>query len=270
MGHWLMNKFISAIFIFLMAINISYADSITIQSTTSTRDSGLYKYLLPKYPNFNDVQIKLIAVGTGQAIINAQNCDGNILIVHDKDREDKFMANGFGSSRYNIMYNDFVVVGPKKDAADIHGSKSISEVFSKIYSKKHIFISRSDSSGTHSAEKSIWDNIALDPTTSSGEWYLETGQGMGPSLNIAISLNGYIFSDRSSWLRFNNKRDHIILYSNPIELKNSYSMILVNHDKCKNLDLKPARDLYDWLKTDVAASLINGYKINGQQVFYTP
>ena len=265
-----MNKFISAIFIFFMVINISYAGSITIQSTTSTRDSGLYKYLLPKYPNFNDVQIKLIAVGTGQAIRNAQNCDGNILIVHDKDREDKFMANGFGSSRYNIMYNDFVVVGPKKDSANIQGSESILEVFSKIYSKKHIFISRSDSSGTHSAEMSIWGNIALDPTTSSGKWYLESGQGMGPSLNIAISLNGYIFSDRSSWLRFNNKGDHIILYSNPIELKNSYSMILVNHDKCKNLDLKPARDLYDWLKTDDAASLINGYKIKGQQVFHTP
>ena len=141
MGHWLMNKFISAIFIFLMAINISYADSITIQSTTSTRDSGLYKYLLPKYPNFNDVQIKLIAVGTGQAIINAQNCDGNILIVHDKDREDKFMANGFGSSRYNIMYNDFIVVGPKKDAANIYGSKTISEVFSK-YIARNIFLSQ--------------------------------------------------------------------------------------------------------------------------------
>ena len=265
-----MNKFISTIFIFFVTINISYADSITIQSTTSTRDSGLYKYLLPKYPNFNDVQIKLIAVGTGQAIINAQNCDGNILIVHDKDREDKFMTNGYGSSRYNIMYNDFVVVGPKKDVANIQGSESILEVFSKIYSKKHIFISRSDSSGTHSAEMSIWENIALDPTISSGKWYLESGQGMGPSLNIAISLNGYIFSDRSSWLRFNNKGDHIILYSNPIELKNSYSMILVNHDKCKNLDLKPARDLYDWLKTDEAASLINGYKIKGQQVFYTP
>ena len=256
-----MNKFISAIFSIFMTINISYADSITIQSTTSTRDSGLYKYLLPKYPNFNDVQIKLIAVGTGQAIINAQNCDGNILIVHDKDREDKFMANGFGSSRYNIMYNDFVVVGPKKDAANIQGSESILEVFSKIYSKKHIFISRSDSSGTHSAEMSIWDNIALDPTTSSGKWYLESGQGMGPSLNIAISLDGYILSDRSSWLRFNNKGDHTILYSNPIELKNNYSMILVNHDKCENLDLNPARDLYDWLKSNDVASLIDRYKV---------
>ncbi len=265
-----MNKLTNAIFIFLLAINISYSDSITIQSTTSTRDSGLYKYLLPKYPNFNDVQIKLIAVGTGQAIINAKNCDGNILIVHDKKREDKFMADGFGSSRYNIMYNDFVIVGPKKDAANIKGSKSISEVLSKIYTKKHIFISRSDSSGTHSAEMSIWNNIGLDPTKSSGKWYLETGQGMGPSLNIAISLDGYIFSDRSSWLRFNNKGDHIILYSNPIELKNNYSMILVNHDKCNNLDLKPALDLYNWLKSDYAALLITGYKLNDQQLFYIP
>ncbi|MEC8085484.1 MAG: substrate-binding domain-containing protein [Pseudomonadota bacterium] len=263
-----MSKFISTIFIFFLAISISHSDTITIQSTTSTRDSGLYKYLLPKYPNFNDVQIKLIAVGTGQAIINARNCDGNILIVHDKEREDKFMANGFGSSRFNIMYNDFVIVGPKKDAADIKSAESVLEVFTKIYTKKHIFVSRSDSSGTHSAEMKIWDNIGLDPTTSSGKWYLESGQGMGPSLNIAISLNGYIFSDRSTWLRFNNKRDHIILYSNPVELRNSYSMILVNHDRCNNLDLKPARDLYNWLKSDEAASLINEYKVSNQQVFY--
>ena len=265
-----MSKFISTIFIFFLAISISHSDTITIQSTTSTRDSGLYKYLLPKYPNFNDVQIKLIAVGTGQAIINARNCDGNILIVHDKEREDKFMANGFGSSRFNIMYNDFIIVGPKEDPADIKGSESVLEVFSKIYAKKHIFISRSDSSGTHSAEMSIWENIGLDPTISSGKWYLESGQGMGPSLNIAISMNGYIFSDRSTWLRFNNKVDHIILYSNPVELRNSYSMILVNHDRCNNLDLKPARDLYDWLKSDEAASLINEYKVSDQQVFYTP
>jgi len=265
-----MNKFTSAILIFFLAFNISHSDTITIQSTTSTRDSGLYKYLLPKYPNFNDVQIKLIAVGTGQAIINARNCDGNILIVHDKEREDKFMANGFGSSRYNIMYNDFVIVGPKNDTANIKGSESVLEVFTKIYTKKHIFISRSDSSGTHSAEMSIWENIGLDPTISSGKWYLESGQGMGPSLNIAISMNGYIFSDRSTWLRFNNKVDHIILYSNPVELRNSYSMILVNHDRCNNLDLKPARDLYDWLKSDEAASLINEYKVSDQQVFYTP
>lgn len=265
-----MNKVICTIFIFLFATNISYSDSITIQSTTSTRDSGLYKYLLPKYPKFRDIQIKLIAVGTGQAIINAKNCDGNILIVHDKKREDEFMVNGYGTSRFNLMYNDFVIVGPKKDAANIKGSESISEVFSKIYTKKQVFISRSDSSGTHSAEMNIWNKIGLDPSTHSGKWYLESGQGMGPSLNIAMSLNGYIFSDRSSWLRFNNKRDHVILYSNPKELRNNYSMILVNHTKCKNLNLKPAEGLYDWLKSKEAASLINNYKVNGQQVFYIP
>ena len=139
-----MNKFIIIIFLFLYA-NVSYSESITIQSTTSTRDSGLYKFLLPKYPKFNEIQIKLIAVGTGQAIMNAENCDGNILIVHDKKREDKFMNSGYGISRFNLMYNDFVIIGPKKDKANIKFSKSASEVFSKIYNQSHIFISRSDS-----------------------------------------------------------------------------------------------------------------------------
>ncbi len=264
-----MNKFIIIIFLFLYA-NVSYSESITIQSTTSTRDSGLYKFLLPKYPKFNEIQIKLIAVGTGQAIMNAENCDGNILIVHDKKREDKFMNNGYGISRFNLMYNDFVIIGPKKDKANIKASKSVSEVFSKIYNQGHIFISRSDSSGTHAAEMQIWNKLSLNPREHSGKWYLESGQGMGPSLNIAISLDGYIFSDRSSWLRFNNKGNHQILYSNSSELKNNYSMILVNHDRCSNLSQESAIDLYDWLKSDAAASLISSYKLNGQQVFYIP
>ena len=257
------------IFCLLGLLNVS-ANEIVIQSTSSTRDSGLYEFLLPKYPNYDQTNIKVIAVGTGQAIVNARNCDGDLLIVHDEKRELEFMRQGYGIKRHSLMFNDFVIVGPKNDTANIKGSESALEVFTKIYTKKHIFISRSDSSGTHSAEMNIWDNIGLDPTASSGKWYLESGQGMGPSLNIAISLNGYIFSDRSTWLRFNNKGDHIILYSNPVELRNSYSMILVNHDRCNNLDLKPARDLYDWLKSDEAASLINEYKVSDQQVFHTP
>ena len=195
-----MNKLISIIFIFFFTINISHSDSIIIQSTTSTRDSGLYKYLLPKYPNFEKIQIKLIAVGTGQAIMNAMNCDGNILIVHDKKREDKFMDDGYGVSRFNLMYNDFVVVGPMKDEANIKDSNSVLEVFSKIYNQNHTFVSRSDSSGTHTAEMDIWGKLDINPRSYSGKWYLESGQGMGPSLNIAISLNGYIFTDRSTWL----------------------------------------------------------------------
>ena len=265
-----MYKFIKIALLLILSVNFTYADSVTIQSTTSTRDSGLYKYLLPKYPNFDDIQIKLIAVGTGQAIMNAKNCDGNILIVHDKAREDDFMKNGFGVSRFNLMFNDFVIVGPKKDSANIKNSQSVLEVFTKIYNKSHIFISRADSSGTHAAEMKIWKKLSLDPQSHSGKWYLESGQGMGPSLNIAISLNGYIFTDRSTWLRFNNKQDHIILYANSQELKNSYSMILVNHNNCENLDLKAAKDLYNWLKSSEAAELIEAYKLREQQVFYTP
>jgi len=187
-------------FIILMPINVQ-SESLIIQSTTSTRDSGLYKYLLPKYPYYSDINIKVIAVGTGQAIKNAENCDGNILIVHDRDRELEFMSRGFGTMRHELMYNDYVLIGPSSDN-EISKSNTITNAFLRIYDKKYNFISRSDSSGTHSAELAIWSKLSLNPKAGSGKWYLESGQGMGPSLNIAVALNGYIFSDRSSWLRF--------------------------------------------------------------------
>ncbi len=248
--------------------NTVYADSVTIQSTTSTRDSGLYKYLLPFYPKYNQIQIKIIAVGTGQAIANARNCDGGILIVHDKKREIEFMENNYGSEIHNLMFNDYVIIGPKEDLADVSGSLSSSEVFAKIYYSKSIFISRSDSSGTHAAEMSIWAKSGLNPSSFSGSWYLESGQGMGPSLNIATSLGGYTFTDRSSWLRFQNKAKHTILYENPQELRNDYSMILVNHARCQNQDYESAKSLYDWLKSAEAAELISSYQINNTNVFY--
>ena len=182
-----MSNFLKIFLLFFFSVNILFADSVTIQSTTSTRDSGLYKYLLPYYPNFRNVEIKVIAVGTGQAIMNAQNCDGNILIVHDEKREDIFMANNYGSERHNLMYNDFVIIGPNEDSARVYGSSSVLEAFSKIYENKRIFISRSDSSGTHAAEIKIWSQLGINPAKYSGKWYLESGQGMGPSLNIAIS-----------------------------------------------------------------------------------
>ena len=255
-------------FILLFSYQIVFSDTLIIQSTTSTRDSGLYKYLLPFYPDFHNVKIKVIAVGTGQAIMNARNCDGNILIVHDQKREKMFMDNGFGLKRHELMYNDFILVGPKIDKAEVSTSESIDEAFSKIYKYQHKFISRSDSSGTHSAEMDIWKNVSLKPGIHSGDWYLETGQGMGQSLNIAISLDGYIFTDRSSWLRFNNKSNHTILYENPTELKNSYGMILINHNRCNNLEFAPAEKLFNWLSSDDAASLIKSYKIMNSNVFY--
>ena len=187
----------SFIAILFFTCELALSDTLIIQSTTSTRDSGLYNYLLPFYPDFNKVKIKVIAVGTGQAIMNARNCDGNILIVHDQKREQMFMNDRFGIKRHELMYNDFVLVGPRIDQAEVSNSISIYEAFSKIYKHQHKFISRSDSSGTHSAEMKIWNKLSIKPAVHSGEWYLETGQGMGQSLNIAISLGGYIFTDRS-------------------------------------------------------------------------
>ncbi|MEC7677051.1 MAG: substrate-binding domain-containing protein [Pseudomonadota bacterium] len=254
-------------FLFL-SITIAYADTVTIQSTTSTRDSGLYKYLLPFYPDYHKTQIKVIAVGTGQAMANAQNCDGNILIVHDKKRESEFMENNYGSEIHKLMFNDYVIVGPAEDVANATNSLSASDAFTKIYNSQSVFISRSDSSGTHAAEMSIWDKTGLDPSPFSGSWYLETGQGMGPSLNIATSLSGYILTDRSSWLRYQNKLNHVILYENPKELRNDYSMILINHNRCNNLSLKPARNLFNWLKSVDAADLIKDYQIKNTNVFY--
>ena len=256
------------IFIVFVGSNTIHADTVTIQSTTSTRDSGLYKYLLPFYPKYKETQIKVVAVGTGQAINNARNCDGGILIVHDKKREAAFMKNNYGSKIHNLMFNDYIIIGPKEDFADVSNSLSSSEVFTKIYNSRSIFISRSDSSGTHAAEMSIWTKSGLDPTSFSGSWYLESGQGMGPSLNIATSLGGYTFTDRSSWLRFQNKVNHTILYENPQELRNNYSMILVNHTRCQNLDYEPAKSLYNWLKSAEAAKLISTYEINNDTVFY--
>ena len=247
---------------------VSHASSLIIQSTTSTRDSGLYEYLLPYYPDINNVKIKVIAVGTGQAIMNAKNCDGNILIVHDTKREIKFINDGHGSDRHNLMYNDFVIIGPSSDRANIASSGGVNDAFSRIYKKKHKFISRADSSGTHSSEIAIWSQLKLDPSIYSGEWYLESGQGMGPSLNIAVSLDAYIFSDRSTWLRFENKRDHRILYEKPSELRNNYGMILVNHKKCNNLDYDSSLKLYKWLASDEAAQLIKEYTILNNKVFY--
>ena len=263
-----MYKLVYLLSIYL-SVNLVYANEVIIQSTTSTRDSGLYSFLLPKYPEFSTTNIKVIAVGTGQAILNAKNCDGDILIVHDKSREEEFMQNGFGTIRHNLMYNDFVIVGPKDDPANIKSSQFAHKAFKQIFKSKSKFISRSDSSGTHSFELSLWNKANIDAGYYSGRWYLETGQGMGPTLNITVAMNGYTISDRSTWLKYNNKRSHVILYENPQELRNEYGMILVNSEKCQDMNIDSAIKLYKWMSSEDAKSLINMYRIKNSQVFYT-
>lgn len=263
-----MNKFYIFAFCILKFIHVS-ADSVIIQSTTSTRDSGLYQYLLPKYPGYNKLSIKVVAVGTGQAIVNAKNCDGDLLIVHDKERELIFLDKGYGIKRHSLMFNDFVIVGPISDPANLKSLNSPTDAFLSIARTNSKFISRSDSSGTHSAEMSIWDRSKINPLPYSGKWYIETGQGMGPSLNIAIATNSYIFTDRSSWIKYKNKKNHRILYSDRNKLKNEYGVILVNYNRCKNINQLHAIDLYDWIVSDSAKKHINAYSIDGNQVFFT-
>lgn len=263
-----MNKFFIGVFC-LFNICYSYSDDIIIQSTTSTRDSGLYEYLLPKYPNHMNHDIKVVAVGTGQAIVNAKNCDGDLLIVHDEKRESEFMRDGYGMKRHSLMYNDFVIVGPPDDPAQSSKENLPKDAFLAIAKSQSTFISRSDSSGTHAAEISIWENAQFNPLTYSGKWYFETGQGMGPSLNIAIAKDAYIFTDRSSWLKFKNKQSHQILYENKDLLRNSYGLILINYDRCTNINKTASSDLFDWLASDDAKHYINNYRIKGRQVFFT-
>tara|TARA_Y100001958_G_C21248279_1_gene580795 strand:- start:148 stop:948 length:801 start_codon:yes stop_codon:yes gene_type:complete len=246
-----------------------HGSEILIQSTTSTRDSGFYEFLLPKYPSYQNINIKVVAVGTGQAIKNAENCDADLLIVHDYQKEINFMKNNFGIRRDDLMYNDYVLIGPSTDPAEINDSSSIISSFGKIARSKHKFISRSDSSGTYSFEMSIWDKVKINPADDSGGWYLETGQGMGPSLNIAVATGSYILSDRSTWVTFKNKQDHIILYENPVELANNYGIILVNPEHCPTANYESSLSLYNWLISDAVKIIINSFTVNDQQIFYT-
>ncbi len=225
--------------------------------------------MLPKYPNYDKHDIKVVAVGTGQAIMNSKNCDGDLLIVHDKERELEFMSQGFGIKRHSLMYNDFVIVGPSNDPAQISKSKSPADAFLSIAANKSKFISRADSSGTHAAENKIWNDAQLNPLSGSGLWYLETGQGMGPSLNIAIATDAYIFTDRSSWVKYKNKRNHLILFQDSSSLKNEYGMIIVNYHRCKNINANNVIKLYDWLSSSEAKQLINDYTVLNSQLFYT-
>ena len=263
---------IVSISMILMPLYKSYSteknDKIIIQSTTSTRDSGLYEYLIPYFTNKYNINVNIVAVGTGQAIINASNCDGYLLIVHSRKLENMFIANGFGHSRRNLMYNDFIVIGPKSDPSGISSSTDIKSVFDKLSKGNSKFISRGDSSGTNESELDKWNLIDFDPLKYSGSWYLESGQSMGSTLNMAISLNAYTYTDRSTWLRFKNKQDHIILYNNRNELRNNYSIIKISKDNCPDINHLGANLFYDWMLSTDSKTLIRSYKYNNEPMFF--
>ena len=262
------NIFLIILFNFLFALQaIADDNKILIQSTTSTRDSGFYEYILPYFYKKHNISVSVVSVGTGQAIKNASRCDGDLLIVHSPKLEEKFMSSGFGLKRNNLMYNNFIIIGPKNDPVKISSSRSILDVFSKLYATKFKFISRGDDSGTHLKEKYIWELLDLESSDFDQNWYLESGQGMGATLNIAIGMNAYSLADQATWIRFSNKSNHKSLFEKDNILHNQYGIIRINPIRCPDINHESAELFYNWILSEEGQHLIDSFLINGKSVF---
>ena len=241
--------------------------SIVVASTTSTQDSGLFGYLLPIVKQKLGIDVKVLAQGTGQALDTARRGDADVVFVHAKSAEEKFLAEGFGVKRYPVMYNDFVVVGPKSDPAGIKG-KDVVVALQTIKAKAAPFVSRGDRSGTHIAELALWKQAGIDIATDKGPWYKEIGQGMGAALNMASASNAYVLSDRGTWLAFKNRGDLAIVVEGDKRLFNQYGVMLVNPAKHPTVKTDLGQQFIDWLVSPEGQRAISGYKIDGQQLFY--
>jgi tungstate transport system substrate-binding protein len=241
---------------------------IVVQSTTSTQSSGLFEHILPKFKERTGIDVRVVAVGTGQALNNAAKGDGDVVLVHSKPDEEKFVADGWGVKRHDVMYNDFIVVGPASDPAKIAGLKSAAEGFKKIAAAEAPFASRADDSGTHKAELKLWQDAGIDPKPASGQWYLETGSGMGATLNTAVGKQAYTLTDRGTWLSFANKDNFKVLVEGDPKLFNQYGVILVNPAKHPNVKAKDGQAFIDWLIGPEGQAAIASYKIDGQQLFF--
>ncbi len=243
-------------------------DSIVMASTTSTEQSGLFGFLLPKLTAATGIQVKVVAVGTGQALDLARRGDADILLVHDPKAEQKFVDEGHGIERREVMYNDFVIIGPKQDPAKIAGTKSTAEALGKIAAAGKPFVSRGDKSGTHGAELRLWQVANVKPPASGSGWYEESGSGMGPTLNIASAKGAYTMSDRGTWLNFKNRGDLAILVEGDPVLFNQYAVILTNPQKHPHVKQAAARKVADWLVSSDGQKTIADYKLNGEPLFF--
>jgi tungstate transport system substrate-binding protein len=241
---------------------------ITVASTTSTQNSGLFDYLLPKFKEASGIDVHVVAVGTGQAIRLARKGDADVLFVHHKPSELKFVADGFGVKRFDVMYNDFVIVGPKSDPAGVNGSKDAVASFTAIATKQVPFASRGDDSGTNKKELGLWKLANIDVKTASGGWYRETGSGMGATLNTASGMDAYSLTDRATWLNFKNRGDLKILVQGDPKLFNQYGVTLVNPKKFPHVKAADGQAFVDWLLSDAGQKVIKSYRLQGQQAFF--
>jgi tungstate transport system substrate-binding protein len=261
---------LSVIVLSVMGLATAHAQqsSIVVASTTSTEQSGLFGYLLPRFSEATGINVKVVAVGTGQALDIGRRGDADVVFVHDRPAEEKFLAEGFATKRYDVMYNDFVIVGPKADPAHIAGNKDVVDALRKIAAAKAPFISRGDHSGTHEAELRLWKEAGVDLGPARGGWYREIGQGMGPALNMASSSNAYLLSDRGTWLSFKNRGELAILTEDDKRLFNQYGVMLVNPAKHPHVKAKEGQAFIDWLVSAKGQDAIASYKVGGEQLFF--
>ena len=262
----IINAFLLLTLSGLASLGFAQENSIVVSSTTSTEQSGLFNYLLPIYKSKSGIDVKVVAVGTGQALDIGRRGDADVVFVHDKPAEEQFVAEGFSGKRYEVMYNDFILIGPKSDPAKIADCKEIDVAFQKIAAAQSPFISRGDKSGTNAAELRYWKSAGINPT--SGSWYKETGSGMGPALNTASAMNAYILADRGTWLSFKNRGDLIILVQGDPKLFNQYGVMLVNPEKFPQVKKTLGQNFIDWLISKEGQAVIASYKIDGEQLFF--
>ena len=254
----------------VLAVGAVSADDrfILVQSTTSTQNSGLFDHILPVFREFSGIDVRVVAVGTGQAIRNSMNGDGDVLLVHAREAEERFVAEGFGIERFDLMYNDFVIIGPAADPAGIGGLDNAREAFLRIASLQAQFASRGDDSGTHSKEMSLWHSAGFDPTPQSGSWYLETGSGMGATLNVAANLDAYVLTDRATWIAFANKDDLVIHVEGDEDLFNQYGVTIVNPERFDHVREEEATVFVEWLLSQAGQAAIASFRIDGKQLFF--
>jgi len=269
----LKRRYIFGVLLMTLALSVASPASlaqnfITVASTTSTEQSGLFKHLLPAYEKKTGVQVRVVALGTGQALDMARRGDADVVFVHARAAEEKFIAEGYGVKRLPVMYNDFVLVGPKSDPAKVAGGKDIVEALRKVKAHAAPFVSRGDRSGTHMAELGLWKQSGIDIASDKGPWYRDTGQGMGPALNSASSMNGYILTDRATWISFKNRGDLTIVVEGDKRLFNQYGVILVNPVKHPHVKKGLGQAFVDWVVSPDGQKAIADYKINGEQLFF--
>ncbi|MEO7402149.1 MAG: substrate-binding domain-containing protein [Burkholderiales bacterium] len=260
---------VTAIAVLVCATSVTAQERfITVASTTSTEQSGLFRHLLPVFEQRSGIHVRVVALGTGQALDLARRGDADVVLVHDRPAEDKFVAEGFGLMRREVMYNDFVLIGPKSDPARVGASNDIYAAFTRIARERAAFVSRGDRSGTHAAELRLWGDAGVDIGRVKGPWYRDTGSGMGPALNTASAMNAYVLADRGTWLAFKNRGELAILVQGDKRLFNQYGVIAVNPAKHPHVKAALAQQFIDWIVSPDGQQTIASYRIGGEALFF--